>query len=115
MARQARGGAQEGRENIRAAVASMAHIRDGSLKINGILELIDGIAFQTNILSLNASVEAARAGAHGKGFAVAAAEVRTLALRCEEAARDIRQMIVTSLERTPQVAEPFERAGETRE
>lgn len=115
LAEQASVVAQEGGENIRSAMASMAHIHDESLKINGILELIDGIAFQTNILSLNASVEAARAGAHGKGFAVVAAEVRTLALRCEEAARDIRQMIATSVERTHQGAEQVERAGKTME
>ena len=108
LAEQASGVAQEGGENIRSAMASMTHIRDESLKINGILEPIDGIAFQTNILSLNASVEAARAG-----FAVVAAEVRTLALRCEEAARDIRQMIATSVERTHQGAEQVERAGKT--
>lgn len=113
LAGQASGVAQEGGDNIRAAMASMTHIRDESLKINGILELIDGIAFQTNILSLNASVEAARAGSHGKGFAVVAAEVRTLALRCEEAARDIRQLIAASVERSHQGAEQVERAGKT--
>lgn len=91
----------------------MEQIRDESLRINGILELIDGIAFQTNILSLNASVEAARAGEHGKGFAVVASEVRTLALRCEGAAKEIRQLIATSVERTQQGAGEVERAGNT--
>lgn len=113
LAEQASGVAREGGENIRAAMASMTHIRDESQKISGILEMIDGIAFQTNILSLNASVEAARAGAHGKGFAVVAAEVRTLALRCEGAARDIRQLISASVERTHQGSEQVERAGKT--
>ncbi|MFV0263085.1 MAG: methyl-accepting chemotaxis protein [Kluyvera sp.] len=113
LAEQASGVAREGGENIRSAMASMSQIRDESLKIGGILELIDGIAFQTNILSLNASVEAARAGAHGKGFAVVAAEVRTLALRCEGAAREIRQLIAASVERTHQGAEQVERAGKT--
>lgn len=113
LAMQASDVARQGGENIRSAMTSMTHIREESLKINGILELIDGIAFQTNILSLNASVEAARAGAHGKGFAVVAAEVRTLALRCEEAARDIRQLIATSVERTHQGACEVELAGET--
>jgi len=94
--------AREGGENIRAATRSMKQIRDESLRIIGILEPIDGIAFQINILSLNASVEAARAGIHGKGFAVMASEVRTLALRCEGAAKDIRQLIATSVERTRQ-------------
>ena len=105
--------AQEGGENVRAAMASMTHIRDESLRVNGILELIDSIAFQTNILSLNASVEAARAGEQGKGFAVVAAEVRTLALRCESAAKEIRQLIATSVESTQQGANQVEQAGKT--
>lgn len=105
--------AREGGENIRAATRSMEQIRDESMRINGILELIDGIAFQTNILSLNASVEAARAGEHGKGFAVVASEVRTLAQRCEGAAKDIRQLIATSVERTQQGAGEVELAGIT--
>lgn len=113
LALQASDVAQQGGENIRAAMASMVHIRDESLRINGILELIDGIAFQTNILSLNASVEAARAGVHGKGFAVVAAEVRTLALRCESAAKDIRQLIAASVESTQQGANQVEQAGIT--
>jgi methyl-accepting chemotaxis protein len=113
LALQASDVAQQGGENIRAAMASMVHIRDESLRINGILELIDGIAFQTNILSLNASVEAARAGVHGKGFAVVAAEVRTLALRCESAAKDIRQLIAASVESTQQGANQVEQAGKT--
>lgn len=105
--------AQEGGENIHAAMASMVRIRDESLRVNSILELIDGIAFQTNILSLNASVEAARAGEQGKGFAVVAAEVRTLAMRCESAAKDIRQLIATSVESTQQGANQVEQAGRT--
>ncbi|WP_330984903.1 MULTISPECIES: methyl-accepting chemotaxis protein [Enterobacterales] len=113
LALQASNVALQGGESIRAAMASMVHIRDESLRINGILELIDGIAFQTNILSLNASVEAARAGVHGKGFAVVAAEVRTLALRCESAAKDIRQLIAASVESTQQGANQVEQAGKT--
>lgn len=107
--------ARRGGENIRAATDSMMHIRDESQQINSILELIDGIAFQTHILSLNASVEAARAGEHGRGFAVVAAEVRSLALRCEEAAKDIRQLIAASVKSTHQGTEQVELAGNTME
>jgi len=78
-----------------------------------ILELIDGIAFQTNILSLNASVEAANAGQHGQGFAVVAAEVRTLAMRCENAAKEIRTLIATSVERSQSGSEQVAAAGKT--
>lgn len=113
LAQQAHEVARQGGENIRAAMGSMAEIRDESLRINDILALIDGIAFQTNILSLNASVEAARAGEQGKGFAVVAAEVRTLALRCEGAAKDIRQLIAASVERSQQGADQVEQAGRT--
>lgn len=105
--------AQRGGENIRAATDSMMHIQEESLRINSILELIDGIAFQTHLLSLNASVEAARAGEHGRGFAVVAAEVRTLALRCEEAAKEIRRLTAASVTRTHQGTEQVEQAGRT--
>lgn len=113
LALQSREVAQQGGENIRAAVCSMAEIRDESQRISDILAMIDSIAFQTNILSLNASVEAARAGAHGSGFSVVAAEVRTLALRCESAAKDIRLLIAASVDRTRQGTAQVELAGKT--
>jgi len=105
--------ALRGGDNIASAVSSMAQIEQESQRINVILELIDSIAFQTNILSLNASVEAANAGQHGKGFAVVASEVRILAGRCENAAKDIRHLISTSVERTRSGTEQVAAAGET--
>jgi methyl-accepting chemotaxis protein len=105
--------AEQGGENVRRAIAAMDQIREESQRIYAILELIDGIAFQTNILSLNASVEAARAGEHGKGFAVVASEVRMLAQRSEEAAKEIRQLLTTSQTTTQQGVEHVEHAGQT--
>lgn len=105
--------AEQGGDNVRRAIAAMEQIREESQRIYTILELIDGIAFQTNILSLNASVEAARAGEHGKGFAVVASEVRMLAQRSEGAAKDIRQLLTTSQATTQQGVEQVEHAGQT--
>lgn len=105
--------AEQGAHNVRQAIAAMEHIREESQRIYAILELIDGIAFQTHILSLNASVEAARAGEHGKGFAVVASEVRVLAQRSEGAAKDIRQLLTASQTTTQQGVEQVEQAGMT--
>jgi len=79
------------------AVATMTRITGSSKKIGEIIQVIDGIAFQTNILALNAAVEAARAGEQGRGFAVVASEVRSLAQRCTSAAREINGLIAESI------------------
>ena len=84
---------------VSQVVATMDEINASSKKIAEITSVIDGIAFQTNILALNAAVEAARAGEQGRGFAVVANEVRTLAQRSAEAAKEIKLLIGTSVER----------------
>ncbi len=82
-----------------AAMRSISEIQEGSRHMGEIVEVIDGIAFQTNILALNAAVEAARAGESGRGFAVVAAEVRTLAQRSATSAREIRALIANSTDK----------------
>lgn len=90
--------ATQGGDVVRRAVGAMQAIRKGSEEVTQIIDVIDGIAFQTNLLALNAGVEAARAGDAGKGFAVVANEVRGLAQRSAEAAKDIKELITTSSE-----------------
>ncbi|MDI9223910.1 methyl-accepting chemotaxis protein [Pantoea sp. EA-12] len=113
LASETRAVATRGEENIQSAMGSMAKISEESQRVKVILELIDGIAFQTNILSLNASVEAARAGNQGRGFAVVASEVRNLAMRSENAAREIRQLIDASSASTQHGAVQVEHAAQT--
>lgn len=98
-------------EVIGAAVASMARIEESSEKISDIIGVIDEIAFQTNLLALNAAVEAARAGEAGRGFAVVAAEVRGLAQRSSQAAKDIKDLISSSSEQVQEGVELVNRAG----
>jgi methyl-accepting chemotaxis protein len=102
--------ATEGGEVVGKAVAAMSAIEGSAREITQIIDVIDGIAFQTNLLALNAGVEAARAGEAGKGFAVVANEVRALAQRSAEAARDIKVLIDKS---TAHVGEGVSLVGET--
>ena len=90
--------ASQSGEVVNRAVAAMGAVSDSSRKISDIISVIDGIAFQTNILALNAAVEAARAGEQGRGFAVVASEVRSLAGRSAEAAKEIKNLISSSVE-----------------
>ena len=102
--------ATEGGAVVGKAVAAMGAIEHSSKEISQIINVIDGIAFQTNLLALNAGVEAARAGEAGKGFAVVANEVRALAQRSADAARDIKALISKS---TAHVGEGVSLVGET--
>jgi methyl-accepting chemotaxis protein len=99
LAAGAAGVARRGGEVVAQVVATMEEINASSRKIADITGVIDGIAFQTNILALNAAVEAARAGEQGRGFAVVAGEVRSLAQRSAEAAREIKTLIGTSVDK----------------
>ncbi|HET9643628.1 MAG TPA: methyl-accepting chemotaxis protein [Burkholderiaceae bacterium] len=113
FAREAAGIAGEGRAEVERVVATIGELSRESRSMSEIIGVIDGIAFQTNILALNASVEAARAGQQGRGFAVVASEVRTLAQRCADAAREIRELIVRSGERVADGVEQANQAGAT--
>ncbi len=105
--------ATQGGDVVNQVVTTMKDINDSSHKIAEIIGVIDGIAFQTNILALNAAVEAARAGEQGRGFAVVAGEVRNLAHRSAEAAKQIKGLISTSAERVGQGTALVDRAGVT--
>ncbi|WP_322995998.1 methyl-accepting chemotaxis protein [Castellaniella sp.] len=111
LAAEAVAAARTGGNTVGHAVATMREVRQGSRKITDITDLINTIAFQTNILALNAAVEAARAGTHGKGFAVVAAEVRSLAQRSADAAKDIEQLIKHSVAQLDHGASLVDEAG----
>ena len=105
--------AVKGGEVVSQVVETMKGINDSSRKIADIISVIDSIAFQTNILALNAAVEAARAGEQGRGFAVVATEVRSLASRSAEAAKEIKNLITASVERVEQGTAQVDQAGST--
>ena len=105
----------EGGDAVREVVQTMQGIDASSKKIADIIGVIDSIAFQTNILALNAAVEAARAGENGRGFAVVAGEVRQLASRSAEAAKQIKQLIQNSVSEIHQGNVQAARAGQTME
>ncbi|WP_028996746.1 methyl-accepting chemotaxis protein [Azohydromonas australica] len=105
--------AVKGGEVVAQVVQTMRGIEDSSKKIADIIGVIDSIAFQTNILALNAAVEAARAGEQGRGFAVVAGEVRTLAQRSAEAAKEIKALITDSVQRVGDGSVLADQAGRT--
>jgi methyl-accepting chemotaxis protein len=111
LANDASRSAADGGAMVEAVIATMSAIQDGARDIAEIVSLIDSIAFQTNILSLNAAIEAARSGEHGKGFAVVAQEVRMLSQRSAGSAREIRTLIEATLERVQEGSERSTEAG----
>jgi methyl-accepting chemotaxis protein len=105
--------ASQGGEMVQRVVGNMSDIQEGSKRISDIVGVIDAIAFQTNILALNAAVEAARAGEQGRGFAVVASEVRSLAQRSATAAKEIRELIMSSVTRVDDGVRLVREAGAT--
>jgi methyl-accepting chemotaxis protein len=112
LAGQASAAASHGGEVVGNVVHTMTEISASSKRIADIISVIDGIAFQTNILALNAAVEAARAGEQGRGFAVVATEVRSLAQRSADAAKEIKSLIQASVERVEQGSVQVDKAGQ---
>ncbi|MFC4308373.1 methyl-accepting chemotaxis protein [Steroidobacter flavus] len=112
LARSASEVATAGGKVVTSAVGAMSAINDSSRRIADIISVIDEIAFQTNLLALNAAVEAARAGEMGRGFAVVAGEVRSLAQRSADAAKEIKQLIGDSVEKVRAGSQLVSMSGE---
>ncbi|WP_311063133.1 methyl-accepting chemotaxis protein [Halomonas sp. DWK9] len=105
--------AAHGKQESEQTSMLMRELETSSQKVNEIIQVIDSIAFQTNILALNASVEAARAGEHGRGFAVVASEVRSLATKTSNSSKEIRTMIEDIASRIAQGADQALKNGES--
>ena len=103
--------AENGSQKVDQVVRSMAEMNDSSRKIESIVKIIEDIAFQTNLLAINASVESARAGDAGRGFGVVAAEVRNLSQKSSEAAKEIKMLVQASVEDVTQSSRLAEEAG----
>ncbi|MDG4606380.1 MAG: methyl-accepting chemotaxis protein, partial [Candidatus Contendobacter sp.] len=113
LASAARAQAEQGGQVVERAVVAMSAINQSSRKIADIIGVIDEIAFQTNLLALNAAVEAARAGEQGRGFAVVAGEVRKLAQRSADAAKEIKGLITDSVAKVEDGSKLVEQSGHT--
>lgn len=105
------GAANTGAQSVQQVTHTMQEIQEASTKIESFVGVIESVAFQTNILALNAAIEAARAGEAGRGFAVVAQEVRTLAAQCSDAAKDIKSLVFSNVEKVQSGAELVKKAS----